>query len=151
MNIDFPFVISVSQNYIQRNKLRYLESRYLKHFYGIGSKHSIFDDVLLEETAHAQLEHHTRKSWKAWKNSVPWEKCHQGTLLASAVSVFWIFHGITTKYASYNILGWITEIWSFSKRIQLYIAQFKALNERVSEWPYILVKFGQAVPEIFAF
>ena len=25
----------------------------------------IFDDVLLEQTADAQLGHHTRKSWKA--------------------------------------------------------------------------------------
>ena len=34
---------------------------------------TIFDDVLLEETAHAQLGHHTRNSWKAWKNSIWWK------------------------------------------------------------------------------
>ena len=48
---------------------------------------TIFDDDLLKETAHALLGHHTRKSQKDWKNSVPWKKC-QGKSFASAVSSF---------------------------------------------------------------
>ena len=52
---------------------------------------------LLEETAHAQLGHHTRNSWKAWKNSVRWKKC-QGMLFASAVSSFLIFFTVLGMY-----------------------------------------------------
>ena len=49
---------------------------------------TIFDDILLEKTVQAQLGlHHTRKSRKAWKNSVQWKKC-QSMLFASAVSSF---------------------------------------------------------------
>ena len=56
MNIAFPFVILMSQNDIQRNKLRYLESRNLDHFHSIVNKHiTIFDDILHEKTEHAQL------------------------------------------------------------------------------------------------
>ena len=51
---------------------------------------TIFDDVLLEETVHVQLGHHTRNSWKVWKNSIRWKK-RQGMLFASAVSSFLIF------------------------------------------------------------
>ena len=39
VNITFLFVYLISQNHVQRNKLRYLESRYLGHFHGIGNKH----------------------------------------------------------------------------------------------------------------
>ena len=39
LNIAFLFVILMSQNDIQRNKLPYLESRNLDHFHSIGDKH----------------------------------------------------------------------------------------------------------------
>ena len=86
LNIAFLFVILMSQNHIQRNKLRHgiwsnPISRYWKQTL------TIFDDVLLEETAHVQLGDHTRKSQKAWKNSVLWKKC-QGMSFALAVSSF---------------------------------------------------------------
>ena len=86
LNIAFPFVILMSQNHIQRNKLRHgiwsnPISQYWKQIL------TTFDDVLLEETAHVQLGDHTRKSRKAWKNSVPWKKC-QGMSFALAVSSF---------------------------------------------------------------
>ena len=71
MNIAFPFVILMSQNDIRRNKnleSGIMEFRPFSQYY--GQKLTIFDDVLLEKTAHAQLGHHTRKSGKAWKNSV---------------------------------------------------------------------------------
>ena len=55
----------------------------------------VFDDALLEKTAHAQLGHHTRKSQKAWKNNIWWKKC-QSMLLTCAV---WICHGIRHEYA----------------------------------------------------
>ena len=34
-----------------------------------GQTLTISDDVLLERTAPVQLGHHTRQSWRAWKNS----------------------------------------------------------------------------------
>ena len=34
-----------------------------------GQTLTISDDVLLERTVPVQLGHHTRQSWKAWKNS----------------------------------------------------------------------------------
>ena len=38
LSIAFPFAILMPQIYIQRNKLRYLESRDLEYFHGIGNK-----------------------------------------------------------------------------------------------------------------
>ena len=61
---------------------------------------TIFDDVLLEEAAHAQLRHQARKSQKDWKNSVAWKKvkvCRSHQLWA----VFLFFHGIRWIYASF--------------------------------------------------
>ena len=73
------------------HKIIFRETSYCMVFGAISQyweqKLRIFDDVLLEETAHAQLGYHTRKSLKAWKNSVQWGKC-QGMLFASAVSSF---------------------------------------------------------------
>ena len=76
------------------HKLIFRETSYGTVF-GTNSRYweqtlTIFDDVLLEETVHAQLGDHTRKSRKAWKNSVPWKKCH-GMLFASAVSIRCIY------------------------------------------------------------
>ena len=48
---------------------------------------TILDDILLKKTVHAQPGHHTRKSQKAWKNSVWWKKC-RSMLFTSAVSSF---------------------------------------------------------------
>ena len=39
LNVAFPFVILMSQNYNQRNKLWYLESWNLRHFHDIENKH----------------------------------------------------------------------------------------------------------------
>ena len=70
---------------------------------------TIFDDVLHKETAHAQLGHLTRKSWKALKNSVPWEKCQSnilwhffhGTHCSRQLwVVFWIIHSTRHRYAT---------------------------------------------------
>ena len=84
------FHLLMSQNYIQRNMLYlFYYIMVLETLPDIGNKHSltIFDDILLEKTAHAQLGHHARKSRKAWENNVQWKKC-QSMLFASAVNNF---------------------------------------------------------------
>ena len=64
MNNATPFVILISRNFIQRNKL-YI-SHNLEHFHGSywEQKVIIFVDVLLKKAAHAQTGYHTRKSLK---------------------------------------------------------------------------------------
>ena len=70
MNNATPFVILISRNFIQRNKL-YI-SHNLEHFHGSywEQKVIIFVDVLLKKAAHAQLGYHTRKSLKTWCNNI---------------------------------------------------------------------------------
>ena len=70
MNNATPFVILISRNFIQRNKL-YI-SHNLEHFHGSywEQKVIIFVDVLLKKAAHAQPGYHTRKSLKTWCNNI---------------------------------------------------------------------------------
>ena len=70
MNNATPFVILISRNFIQRNKL-YI-SHNLEHFHGSywEQKVLIFVDVLLKKAAHAQPGYHTRKSLKTWCNNI---------------------------------------------------------------------------------
>ena len=70
MNNATPFVILISQNFIQRNKL-YI-SHNLEHFHGSywEQKVIIFVDVLLKKAAHAQPGYHTRKSLKTWCSNI---------------------------------------------------------------------------------
>ena len=62
-----------------------------------------------------------------------------------AMKYFWILE--SRKKFSYGRLD--NRNLKFFKKYSI-IAQFKALNERISEWAYFF-KFGQAVPEIFIF
>ena len=70
MNNATPFVILISRNFIQRNKL--YRSHNLEHFHGSywEQKVIIFVDVLLKKAAHAQPGYHTRKSLKTWCNNI---------------------------------------------------------------------------------
>ena len=70
MNNATPFVILISRNFIQRNKL-YI-SHNLEHFHGSywEQKVIIFVDVLLKKAAHVQPGYHTRKSLKTWCNNI---------------------------------------------------------------------------------
>ena len=82
---------------------------------------TIFDDILLEETAHVQPGNHTRKSWKAWKNSAPWKKC-QGRPFVSAVSSSFEFFTVLgigmlpILYLFYTCIPYFFTVLHFNKK-----------------------------------
>ena len=100
MNNATPFVILISWNFIQRNKL-YI-SHNLEHFHGSywEQKVIIFVDVLLKKAAHVQPGYDTRKSLKTWCNNI------------SPIIVNFLFIVISCTWSS---MWHVVIIWLFGK------------------------------------